>query len=195
MEREIQKSARWEKFTHALMATTCLTVGASGMASGTTMLIVEGTSPAPSDFPNTAPGYLLPLGTNVVQGQLTNHTDTDDYFEFQGLSAGRSFSIIGVYNPLHQEQQVSFTVFNSQGTQLGNATLEGQGGLVLGTIPNDGELIVQVNKASGKEAGASYQINLTAEVAAAPEPAPIFGAALGLAGALAWRRRRTAKAN
>jgi hypothetical protein len=187
------QNSRWEKFAHALMATTCLTVASSGAASATTMLIVEGSSPAPSDFPNSAPGYLLPVGTNLVQGQLHSASgDNDDFFEFQGLSAGLLFTTLGTYNPLGQERQVSFQVFDSSGTSLGIATMEGEGGLVSGTIPNDGNLVVDVRFSS--QGSPAYQIALTAEVAQAPEPAPFLGTALGLAGALAWRRKRAAQA-
>jgi hypothetical protein len=192
MIKPIQSSPRWQKSAHTLLATTCLTVGAGSVASGETMLLVEGTSPAPSDFPNSTPGYLLPFGTNLVQGQLHSASgDNDDFFEFQGLFAGHSFSLLGTYNPLGQERQVSFQAFDSQGTSLGIATLEGEGGLVSGTIPNDGEIIVDVSFSS--QGSPTWQMSLGAEVAT-PEPTPILGVALGLAGAVAWRRRRAMQA-
>lgn len=183
----------WDRFTKTLLTTTCLGVAASGGAQATTILIVEGTSPAPADFPNSSPGYLLPVGTNLVQGQLHSASgDNDDFFEFQFLMPGSSFSVLGTYNPLGQERQVSYQVFNPNGTSLGIATLEGEGGLVSGTIPNSGNLIVDVSFSS--QGSPSYQIALSAEVASTPEPAfgPVAG--LALASALAWKRKRDADA-
>ena len=197
MLREIQNSPRWEKFAHALLATTCLTVGGSGLASATTVLIVEGTAPAPADFPNTAPGYLLPLETNTVDGQLNVNTDTADYFEFQGLYIGHNFSINSQYDPTHQEKSMKMFVFTSTGTLLGSATLEGPGGgTVNGTIPGDGELVIEETYGPrlGPIGTPTYQAVLSAETAPIPEPAPILGTGLGLLGALAWRRKRAAQA-
>ena len=149
--------------------------------------------PAPSDFPNSVPGYLLPRGTNLVQGQLHSASgDNDDFFEFQGLFAGHEFSLVGTYNPLGQERQVSFQAFDTQGASLGIATLEGEGGLVAGTIPNDGLLIVDVRFSS--QGSPTWQMALSAETTPLPEPAPVLGTAVGLAGALAWRRKRAAQA-
>jgi hypothetical protein len=187
------QNSSWEKFAPALIANTCLTVDASGGASAATILILEGTSPAPSDFPDTAPGYILPVGTNLVQGQLHSaSSDNEDFLEFQGLAGGLSFSLLGTYNPLGQETHVSYQAFNSQGTSLGIVTLEGEGGLVSGTIPNDCKIIVDVSFSS--QGSLTWQMALRAEVAQAPEPAPFLGAALGFSGALAWRRKRAAQA-
>jgi hypothetical protein len=189
MEKEIQSSGRWEKFTHALLATTCLSL-ATGGASASTILIVEGTSPAPADFPNSSPGYLLPYGTNEIQGTLTNTTDTKDFFEFLYLVPGTGFSLHGVYTPLHQEKGVTFQVFTTAGSQFGTSSLEGQGRPINGTVPGNGEMIVEVQFA--QSGVAHYQFTLAAELGPAPEPAPILATTLGLglAGALAWRRKR-----
>jgi hypothetical protein len=187
MEKSIQNSCRWEKFAHALLATTCLSV-ATGGASAATILIVEGTSPAPADFANSMPGaYVLPFGTNEIKGSLTGTTDTKDWFEFQYLVGGSGFTLHGVYTPLHQEKGVTFQVFNSSGVQFGNSSLEGQGRPINGTVPADGDLFVQVQFAQA--GNPHYQFTLAAE-AVSPEPAPVLGTALGLAGALAWRRKR-----
>jgi hypothetical protein len=178
---------RLEKFAHALLATSCLSV-AAGSASAATILIVEGTSPAPSDFPNSSPGYLLPYGTNEIQGSLTGTLDTKDWFEFENLIGGQGFSLHGVYTPLHQEKGVTFQVFNSSNVQFGNSSLEGQGRPINGTVPGDGELIVEVQFAQA--GNPHYQFTLAAEYV--PEPAPVLGTTLGLGlmGALAWRRKR-----
>jgi len=184
--------SQWERFTQKLLTTTCLGVAASAAAHANAIIIVEGTVPAPSDFPNSTPGYLLPIGTNVVQGQLHATTDLSDWFEFQGLAAGRSFAIISTYNPLHQERGVSFQVFNSLGSQLGSETLEGPGGLVAGTIPNDGELLVDMHY--NQSGNPTYQVNLTAEIGQAPEPALGWGTGLALAAGLTWKRKKRLQA-
>jgi hypothetical protein len=160
--------------------------------------ITEGTSPAPADFPNSGPGYLLPVGTTVVIGTLTQTTDINDWFEFQDLTAGTTFSLLGKYNPLHQEKQTSFLVYNSSSSSVGvgnagvgHATLEGQGQIVTGTVPSDG--ILEVDVQGSRSGSAGYEIDLTASIgnaSPAPEPSTMLGTGLALAGALAWRRKR-----
>jgi hypothetical protein len=180
----------WEKFTKTMLTTTCLGVAASGVAQATTIIVVEGTSPAPADFPNSSPGYLLPAGTNAVRGQINGNTDTD-YFEFQDLAPGTTFSVFGYYNPLGQEKQSSYVVYNSSNTYLVGSTLEAIRGPVDGTVPSDGRLIVEVGGIVGSP---TYEIDLSAQVQAAPEPAGAAGAGLALAGILAWKRKRESQA-
>src|ERR1044071_6917299 len=110
-DQQFSNRSHWEKFTHKLLATTCLGVAASGAAHATT--IVEGTGPAPADFSNLSPGYLLPFDTTIVQGVLHSGVDTSDWFEFEDLLAGSPFALYGRYNPFGQERGVSFQVFNS----------------------------------------------------------------------------------
>jgi hypothetical protein len=80
-----------------LLATTCLTVACG--VSATAGTITEGVPPAPSDFPNTSPGYLLPVGTTIVNGAVgsrwgeTGNFDAADWFEFTGLTAGASYTL------------------------------------------------------------------------------------------------------
>jgi PEP-CTERM motif len=178
----------WERFAHALLATTCL-AGAGGVASATTVIVVEGSIPG-GDFANTSPGYVLPFGTNEIQGSLTGTTDTKDWFEFDNLVAGEAFSLHGVYTPLHQEKGVTFQVFNSSHVQFGNSSLEGQGRPINGTTPQDGTIIVQVQFAQA--GNPHYQFTLTDDYLI-PEPSTGAGAGLALAGALAWRRKRAAR--
>jgi hypothetical protein len=181
----------WGKFAHACLATTCLSVAGGSAFANTTYLIVEGTPPAPSDFGNTfQTAYLLPELTNVVDGELHGNTDTADFVEFQDLLGGTGFSLLGTYNPLHQERGVTDRVFNSSDTLIGSSTLEGAGRSINGTIPTDGELFVEVVFAQG--GNASYQLSLNAQTV--PEPETFTGVGLALAGALAWRRKRAAKA-
>lgn len=148
-----------------LLATSCFTL-VSSQAGANTVLIVEGTAPAPADFPNVAPGYLLPLGTNTVDGQLNASSDQIDFFEFQGLAPGHNFSIHSQYNPLNQEKSMKMFVFTSTGTLLGSATLEGSGATVSGTIPGDGKLVVEetFGPRLGPIGSPTYQAALTAEM-------------------------------
>ena len=180
---------RWGRFRRSLLATTCLSVGVGG--SATAGAITEGTAPAPADFPNSSPGTLLPLGTTIVFGTLTGGGDLQDWFEFQGLSGLTPFTLLGQYNPLGLERGTHFSVFNSSNSLIGSTTLEGFGGTVSGTIPADGNLIVEVN---GAVLSAPYEMALTASLGAqAPEPGTLATAGLAIAGALAWRRKRAAK--
>src|SRR3954464_5835426 len=82
------KTATLETFGRALLAGTCL-AAAGGAASAAT--ITEGTLPAPSDFPNTGNGYIVPLGATDVLGQLTIGPTGVDWFEFEGLLPGSPF--------------------------------------------------------------------------------------------------------
>src|SRR5437763_1697086 len=83
------KTTTLETFGRALLAGTCL-AAVGGVASAAT--ITEGTLPAPSDFPNTGNGYIVPLGTTDVIGQLTPSGFSDnDWFEFEGLLPGSPF--------------------------------------------------------------------------------------------------------
>jgi hypothetical protein len=175
-----RKHLKVEKLARALLATTCLTA-ASGVAGAT---VINEASFAPAgDFPNSTPGSLLPIGTNMVDGILTP-TDID-FFEFQGLGAGSSWSITvhsSVEGPL-------FDVFNSSNTLLASRILNLETGsdVLAGTVPGDGKLIVELNdEALGT---VDYQAVLTGTLA--PEPATWAGTGLALAGALAWRRKRS----
>jgi hypothetical protein len=179
------------KFASTLLATTCLAVIACSRASAQTT-IIEGTSPAPSDFPDTFVGFVLPFGTTTVQGSLSSKSDFD-FFEFQGLQANTSFSITGIYNPHGQESGTSFAVFDSSHSSFGSVTLEGSGGTVSGIIPSDGLLAVQVQEGASRVT--NYQFDLTAATATVPEPADsaLVGSGLALAGALVWRKKRAQK--
>lgn len=180
------------RFAQTLLSTTCL--GALGSISVSGQVINEGTSPAPSDFGGTfGTAYVLPMGTTTVRG---GESSSDaDFFEFTNLSPGTSFSLLGSYNPAHQEAAAGFFhVYNSSQTQIGSATLEGvsrPGGTVTGTVPNDGTLTVQVGGSGGSSS--TYQFDMTATVV--PEPAQTALAVGGatLAGAFAWRRKRAKK--
>ena len=200
------KSQVLESFTRGLLATTCLGVACTGTAAAGT--ITEATSPAPADFPSSPNGYLLPLGTTVVNGTVGNGSgveggfDFTDYFEFQGLAPGGSASVTGVFNPLGTEAAIFYTVFDDIGTQLAIGSFEtccsGHGGNTSNfTVPGDGNIVFEAFSSCGSETtcgsgrGQGYTVTLSAEQSAVPEPATLPLTALGMgAVALGWRRRR-----
>jgi MYXO-CTERM domain-containing protein len=170
------------KLTRALMGTTCLTIAAAVPA-------VAGTVTETADFSNTLAGALpLPGGTDTVIGRLDccGASDYSDFFTFQGLASGdytftfatgvhgwdsswASLYLLGSSSP-------SFVgIFNtSQNFHLGES-----GSVTVG-VNFEGE-------------GAAYTATLTSQnvVAETPEPSTLLLGAAGLAGALAWRRKRT----
>jgi hypothetical protein len=88
------------KFARSLLATTCLTIASTGAAlAGSINTYTEGTSPAPTDFPNTGPGTSLPGGTTetIVSGHVTLSGDQFDWFEITGLGAG-TFTVSAIAN-------------------------------------------------------------------------------------------------
>jgi hypothetical protein len=180
-----KQSAFAKKFAGALLATTCLTGASGAVANAST--IIEGVLPAPNDFPNTAPGFLLPVGTNLVEGSL-GPSDASDWFEFQSLQGGGSFSELATYAVHGQEAGFQVAIYNTDMTLLKIGTLEGSGTLLTGTIPSNGDLLVNINSEAGRSVG--YNVSLTAPLGT-PEPSTLAGAGLALATALAWRRRRT----
>ena len=167
-----------KKFARRLLTTTCLTAAAVGAAhAGTINESIVG------DFSNTFAGAgltnsLLPNGTNVVNGGLNPSGDLD-FFTFQGLSAGTSFTLAGTY-----ENGQFVTLYNSAQTAL---TVQASNPPTLtGIVPGDGMLVVGV---TNQEQVTGYSFTLTATPAATPEPSTIVGGGLGLA-ALALRRKR-----
>ena len=197
-----------EHLARGLLATTCLTVacGSSGMASTVTL--------PTSDFPNSAPGILLPVGTTAVNGFAGQEPGeageaSPDWFEFQGLTPGSSYTLLGVYNPLGRfeesgngESGLRMSVFTSSNTALfTDLSLETANGVntgaqAMGSVPSDGKLDVEIFQrlevfevpVEEGSRGSYYQVTLTQ--GAIPEPGTVATMGLGLAGALAWRRRR-----
>lgn len=166
-----------DTFARRLLATTCLT-----MAAGTA--VQAGTVTESTDFDNSSPGFILPGGTTVVNGRVDCRFcgDDEDWFQFQGLLPGSSFTLT------FENQPASFLrafldIFNSSGTILGEgAIFESGSRQFLGTVPTDGTLRVRIGGI--EEGGGAYSVSLN-EV---PEPATLAPAGLALAGALAWRR-------
>lgn len=80
-----------EDFARGLLATTCLSVAfsTSGLASTFTLTFSD---------QSTEPGTLLPVGTTVVNGfvglpPVELGLVSDDWFEFQGLTAGDTYTL------------------------------------------------------------------------------------------------------
>ena len=180
----MQKTARLKKFARHLLATTCLTVAATGAAQATT--VNEST-----DFGDTfATSNILPVGTDVINGAIFGSIAPDgaDFFTFTNLLGGSAFTLgastpVGSFFPEVQVLTSANTVVSpQQGFSLGSPASAN------GIVPLDGILVVQVN---GNEGSGPYTVTLDAQ-SAAPEPSTLFGAGLGLAGAFALRRKRKA---
>lgn len=209
LQRELPKPL--ESFTRGLLATTCLTVACG--VSATAGTITEGTPPAPADFPNTLPAYLLPTGTTVVNGfiganccEAAGGFDYADWFEFQGLTPGNLYAIVGISqgtDPFNAASlgengiRVEYYSTSNTSTPLGTLDIGEAGGNPVTntfTAPSDGNLLVDV-KFACTECG--FPLTTWAEnpdpytVSLAPEPGTLGAIGLGLgAVALAWRRRR-----
>jgi hypothetical protein len=178
------------KFARALLATTCLSAASGGAAMATVITVTEGSGGAPLDFSNISPGYLLPLGTGVVNGVQGNKPDDADWFEFQGLLNGSSFSATATSQG---ESSIGISIFDSSTANIGSAFFgyeSGKAATLNGFVPTDGNLLFEIFNGSGNP----YSVALTDTLAptAAPEPATLGLAGLAIAGALAWRRTRKA---
>jgi hypothetical protein len=184
-----------QDFARGLLKTTCLTVVCGSAAVAGT--ITEGTSPAPSDFPNTAPGYLLPVGTTLVTGSTVE--ESADFFEFQGLQPGSTYTISASFGVLEEEAGMFMQVSNSSNSPLGSAaSLEGTSpsgshAVRTGTVPSDGKVVVEIANDS-ESGGGAYQVALSSTPAtpsSTPAPATAGEVVMGLGALrLLWPRLR-----
>lgn len=207
-----------DRYARALLATTCLTMASTHGVMAST--ITEGVPPAPDDFPNFSNGYALPTGTDTVignlGGQLPNEggRDTQDWFEFSGLTAGANYVLTANYYLLNAEAGVKASLYTDGGSFIGTGSLEvafgGIGAVFNGTVPSDGKLVVDVfleqeesqpgtafvpsvvpNFQTPSQESPAYIVNLSTPTSGVPEPATLGGVGLALtAGAVAWNRRR-----
>ena len=167
-----------------LLAATCLTAATAAAAHA-------GTVAESTDFGNTfGSATVLPVGTDVVTGAVSSVTDNDDYFSFNGLLGGGSFSLSFLRSDCCSN--MNFFLYNSSGSLLnsGAANIVSNGLTASGTVPLDGILVAQAHYVEG----GPYIANLTAPLSAtAPEPATMALAGLGIAvaGALSRRRKET----
>jgi hypothetical protein len=191
-EVNAQKSSNsgWERFAHKLLATTCLGLGATGIASAS--VINEGI-----DFSNSkglgglSGNDVLPIGATQVNGNLGGLVegftfDDTDWFEFQGLVPGTHFILTGIIHNL-EGGLAGFvaSTSDSPGTFLGASSLEdGLTSSFGGTVPADGKIDVNIGVEN------SGNMNYTVTLTTTPEPSLLAPAGLALAGALAWRRKR-----
>lgn len=191
-----------ENFARGLLSTTCLTVVCgSGAVAGTVNL-------SNSDFPNSSPGVLLPVGTTVVNAFAGIPAETEgslspEWFEFQGLGAGDTYILTASYNPLGRfsesgngESGLMLNVFDSSlsplftSQSLETAFRGGTGASVSGSVPGDGFLDIEIT--ANNDRGSFYQVTLSDEAGGStvPEPGTLVPVGLALAGALAWSRKR-----
>jgi hypothetical protein len=178
----MQKTARLKKIARHLLATTCLTAAAAGMAQAST--VNEST-----DFSNLfATADALPAGTDLVNGTLGG-PDGNDFFKFTGLLGGSVFNLTA--SATSAPFFPGILLFDSAQNQIGTEQFFqlGENAGASNVVPLDGILVVQV---TGNEGTGSYSVSLDAGTAATPEPATVTGVGLGLAGALALRRRKNA---
>jgi hypothetical protein len=219
-QKNLELPRSLENFARGLLATTCLTMAGSTAAQASTVTLLFGTQTSPL-------GAQLPTGTTIVDGFVgaspyEGGFSPADWFEFQGLTPGSSYTLTGSYDPLGKfaesgngESGLRMSVFTDTATplfldqSLETANRGGTGAQVMGTIPGDGNLEVEISEPVGPPAesvlrsfqvegtlergGSYYQVQLTqnAEVGSTvPEPASLTTAGLALAGALAWRRKR-----
>ncbi len=190
MALQNRKNPVLDKLARALLASSCL-AGAAGIANADS-IITEGVAPAPALFPTSSPGYVLPLGTTTVNGALCEGecgvgTEHVAWFEFQGLLPASTF-VVTPFSSVSVES--GYEVLTSTGGFINSCDLEA-GCTVTGAVPADGKLAIGVFSECGQCGIIPYQINLAASLEPTPEPATLPTVGLALAGALAWRRRRT----
>jgi hypothetical protein len=176
----LKRTLNLKKLSRHLLATTCLTFFAG--VAGATTTFTEST-----DFPNSAPGTTLPVGTTEVVGTLTIGSDVSDWFIFTGLLPGAPFTVaasdnigadqIDVYDPSNTSSPLTGFFFFGVSPNTGT-----------GTVPADGQLEAHVYLSSSEVSNNTYTIDLTASLA--PEPGTVWTLASGFAGALVLRRRR-----
>lgn len=181
--RIVSNNPALDRFARRLMATTCLTMAAGVTAQATTL--VEST-----DFPDSPPGAVLPVGTDEVEGNVGGCTfanesctfDSSDWFEFQGLQAGSPFTV--TLSDRGNFLRAFGAIFDSNGGFLGEtAVFESGSSSFMGIVPSGGALRVLVGGI--EEGGGDYAVTLDA--ASVPEPGTFIPVGLGLVGALAWR--------
>jgi hypothetical protein len=183
------KNTRLKKLAAHLLAMTCLTAGAA--ASARAQIVTEGTAPAPSDFGNSfGAAYLLPEGTTEVDGSVEFGSDTADFFTFQDLLGGSSFSFTATST---LSRVIGLDLFNSSDMQIGSqdlfsSTASASGS---GTVPGDGMLTFELLVPGSGEGIRPYTVDVTATIA--PEPGTLGAMGLGVAAVAVLARRRRMK--
>ncbi len=177
----------FKRLATRLLATTCLTAAASGIALASVVVEPGG------GFGSSFPGTLLPVGTTEVDGLTTPSNGANDYFELQGLLGGASLSSLS-FQIANNGPSISFgiqllsdvsAVVSALATVNPNSTDN-----PTGFVPADGNLVVDLVPNNSNESGVPYVLTLTPG-SSTPEPGTFAALGLGLAGlgSIALRRR------
>lgn len=180
----MQKKSNLKKLAGRLLATTCLTAATSAVALGGSVTLPEGAQGA-------YPGDLLPLGTTMVSGIVSlNNGSAGDFFEFQGLTGGESFSALGLEIESISLQGINYELYADTPSpetvlQSSTAVAGTTNSFPTGTVPTDGNLIVEIMPTN--EAASNYIVTINSPV---PEPETLSTLGLGLIGLGGLGRRR-----
>jgi hypothetical protein len=171
-----------KKFARGLLATTCLTI-ASGVAVRAA-IVNEGV-----DFSNSSlTPFVLPAGTDVVNGSISFGIDGSDWVQFTNLVGGSLFTLTAS-TPVTLFFPTVNVLDSTQAPVAGPSAFSGGSDANLGPafVPADGNLIVGV-VTTNSEGPIGYTLTLNPQTV--PEPATCGSVGLALAGALLWRRKR-----
>jgi hypothetical protein len=167
------------KFARTLLATTCLTVA----AQAGTITYTEGAT-----LSNTSPGTPLAAatdpGTTIVTG-FVGGTPTVEWFELTGLGIG-TFTVSATTDNVAHGATIS--VFTDTPTLLESGVFTNGAPQNFGAlpIPGDQNVVFEVHTNSESPNNWTVTVNTTSTT---PEPGTLGSLGLGLAGALALRRK------
>ena len=187
----MNKTARLKRLSKQLLATTCLSLAGVGAAHATT---INETSAPGASFGHTfatstnlsSIAALTPATGDTVLGTLPCCTPSD-FFTFTGESAGNLFTVTEVAS----RNAGTMEVLNSSDVAIVNTVgLTTTQGVFQAVVPNDGILTVVVNYAACGECTIGYAVGVQSPTAPEPSTFAEIGLGLGLAGAVALRRRR-----
>ena len=166
------------RLTSILILLGCLSLRISEAST-----ITEGITPAPNSFPSNFPGYLLPVGTNEVNGAIRAFFGSD-WFEFNGLAAGSGYELHAFSGA---GDLLSATLYDDAEQLLGAGFLGGSGVYFTGTVPTSGKLVLNVQDDISFSNGA-YRVTLNDQNA--PEPATIVTVGVALVLFFTWQMKR-----